>query len=71
MPEVPAQGRADQADLALVHAAKTFVDTWLIRKDYDAAFRYRSTKSYARYDLARGPRGPRCRNLRERVRTCR
>src|SRR6185295_14563848 len=28
-----------KADLGLVHAAKTFVDTWLIRKDYDAAFR--------------------------------
>ena len=28
-----------KADLTLVHAAKAFVDTWLIRKDYDAAFR--------------------------------
>ena len=27
-----------KADLALVQAAKSFVDTWLIRKDYDAAF---------------------------------
>ena len=25
-----------KADLTLVHAAKAFVDTWLIRKDYDA-----------------------------------
>jgi hypothetical protein len=31
------------------------VDTWLIRKDNDAAFRYLSTKSYACYDLVRGP----------------
>ena len=28
-----------KADLVLVHAAKTFVDAWLVRKDYDAAFR--------------------------------
>ena len=43
-----------KADLTLVHAAKSFVDTWLIRKDYDAAFRYLSTSSYACYDLVRG-----------------
>jgi hypothetical protein len=44
-----------KADLTLVHAAKSFLDTWLIRKDYDAAFHYLSTKSYACYDIARGP----------------
>jgi hypothetical protein len=34
-----------KADLALVDAAKNFLDTWLIRKDYDTAFRYLSTSS--------------------------
>ena len=40
------------------NAAKSFVETWLIRKDYDAAFRYLSTRSYACYDLVRGPDAP-------------
>ena len=47
-----------KADLVLVHAAKTFLDSWLVHKDYDAAFRYLSTSSYACYDLARGPDAP-------------
>ena len=47
-----------KADPTLVQAAKSFVDTWLIRKDYDAAFRVLSTKSYACYDLVRGPNVP-------------
>jgi len=47
-----------KADLPLVHAAKDFVDAWLIRKDYDAAFRVLSTRSYACYDLVRGPVAP-------------
>ena len=47
-----------KADLPLVHAAKNFLDTWLIRKDYDAAFHYLSTKSYACYDLVRSPDAP-------------
>ena len=47
-----------KADAGLVQAAKNFVDTWLIRKDYDAAFRYVSAKSYACYDLVRGPDAP-------------
>ena len=47
-----------KADLPLVHAAKSFLDTWLIRKDYDAAFHYLSTKSYACYDLVRSPDAP-------------
>jgi len=47
-----------KADLTLVQAANTFVDAWLIRKDYDAAFRYLSTSSYACYDLVRGPDAP-------------
>jgi hypothetical protein len=47
-----------KADLALVQAAKDFVDTWLIRKNYDAAFLYLSTRSYGCYDLVRGPDAP-------------
>ena len=47
-----------KADPALVDAAKNFLDTWLIRKDYDAAFRYLSASSYACYDLVRGPDAP-------------
>jgi hypothetical protein len=47
-----------KADLPLVDAAKNFVETWLIRKNYDAAFRYFSTSSYACYDLVRGPDAP-------------
>jgi hypothetical protein len=47
-----------KADPTLVQAAEDFVDTWLIRKNYDAAFRVLSTKSYACYDLVRGPDAP-------------
>jgi hypothetical protein len=47
-----------KADLPLVHAAKDFLEAWLIRKDYDAAFRALSTKSYACYDLMRNPDEP-------------
>ena len=48
-PEAPAPPESKivriTADLTLVNAAKSFVDTWLIRKDYDAAFRVLSTRS--------------------------
>jgi hypothetical protein len=56
-PPAPAQPAVVRikADLTLVHSAKSFLDTWLIRKDYDGAFRYLSTRSYACYDLTRGP----------------
>jgi hypothetical protein len=56
-PAEPAVVRV-KADLTLVHAAKSFADAWLIRKDYDTAFQYLSTKSYACYDVARGPDAP-------------
>jgi hypothetical protein len=46
------------ADLPLVHAAHEFMESWLIRKDYDAAFRFLSTRSYACYDVVRGPDRP-------------
>lgn len=57
VPTAPAVVRI-KADLTLVHAAKSLLDTWLIRKDYDAAFRSLSTKSYGCYDLTRGPDAP-------------
>ncbi len=47
-----------KADPTLVHSARGFLETWLIRKNYDEAFRYLSTKSYACYDLVRGPDAP-------------
>ena len=56
-PPAPAVVRI-KADLPLVHAAKDFVEAWLIRKNYDAAFQMLSTRSYACYDLVRGPDGP-------------
>lgn len=43
------------AEESLVAAGKDFLESWLIRKDYAAAFRYLSEKSYACYDLLRGP----------------
>ena len=39
------------ADPTLVQAARGFLESWLIRKDYDAAFAFLSPKSYACYDL--------------------
>jgi hypothetical protein len=47
-----------KADPTLVDAAKGLLESWLIRKDYDAAFRYLSPKSYACYDLVRSPEAP-------------
>ena len=43
------------ADASLVTAARGFLENWLIRKDYDAAFRYLSEESYPCYDLMRAP----------------
>jgi hypothetical protein len=54
-----------KADLRLVNAAKSFLETWLIRKDYDAAFRSLSTRSYSCYDLVRGPDAPASTSLDE------
>ena len=39
------------ADSTLVQAARGFLESWLIRKDYDAAFAYLSPRSYACYNL--------------------
>ena len=50
----PAAARSP-ADAALVDAARGFLDSWLIRKNYDEAFRHLSPAAYACYDLTRGP----------------
>ena len=47
-----------RADATLVDAARGFLDSWLMRKDYDAAFRYLSPAAYACYDLVRGAGQP-------------
>ncbi len=47
-----------KADAGFATAAQEFLNTWLIRKDYDAAFRYLSPAAYACYDLARNPAEP-------------
>jgi hypothetical protein len=39
------------ADATLVGAASGFLESWLVRKDYDAAFTYLSPKSYECYNL--------------------
>ena len=47
-----------KADPTVVAAARGFLDDWLIRNDYDAAFAYFSPASYACYDLVRSPDVP-------------
>ena len=42
----------------LVQAARGFLDSWLVKKNYDAAFAYMSPKAYACYDLERDPAKP-------------
>jgi hypothetical protein len=46
------------ADTSFVQAARGFLESWLIRKDYDAAFGYLSPKSYACYNLERSEGDP-------------
>ena len=41
------------ADTTLVDAARGFLDSWLIRKDYDKAFAYLAPASYSCYQLNR------------------
>jgi hypothetical protein len=48
-----AAGPARKADPALAAAAKGFLESWLIRKQYDAAFKYLSPASYGCYNLTR------------------
>ena len=44
-----------RADASLVQASHDFLESWLIRKDSDVAFRYLSPESHACYGLNRGP----------------
>ena len=46
------------ADPTLVQAARGFLESWLVKKNYDAAFVYLSPKAYACYDLERDPASP-------------
>jgi hypothetical protein len=46
------------ADPGLVAAGKAFLDAWLVRRDYDAAFGALSPKAYACYNLGRNPSQP-------------
>jgi hypothetical protein len=46
------------ADLDFVAAAHRFLEQWLIRKDYDAAFAYLAPRAYACYDLERSSGQP-------------
>jgi hypothetical protein len=39
----------------LVTAARGFLESWLVRNDYDTAFNYLSPKSYDCYNLERSP----------------
>jgi len=43
------------ADPTLVQAARGFLESWLVKKNYDVAFAYLSPKAYACYDLERDP----------------
>ena len=47
-----------KADGGFATAAQEFLQAWLIRKDYDAAFRHLSPAAFACYDLARNPADP-------------
>jgi hypothetical protein len=46
------------ADATLVRAAREFLESWLIRKDYDTAFRFIAPAAYACYDVERGEGQP-------------
>ena len=57
-PAVASKPQRIKADLTLVRAARDFLDSWLARKDYDAAFSYVAPAAYACYDLERGQGQP-------------
>ena len=46
------------ADPTLAQAATTFLEDWLVRKDYDRAFSNLSSENYACYNLYRSPGAP-------------
>jgi len=45
-------------DRSLAAAARGFLDSWLVKKQYDAAFAYLSPLSYGCYDMQRDPATP-------------
>ena len=45
-------------DPGFAAAAQSFLESWLIRKDYNAAFSFLSPKTYSCYDLLRDPDQP-------------
>jgi hypothetical protein len=47
-----------KADASFVDATRSFLEAWLIRKDYDVAFRYLSPTSYTCYDVMKAPDAP-------------
>jgi hypothetical protein len=47
-----------KADASLVEVTRSFLEAWLIRKDYGVAFQYLSPKSYACYDVMKAPEAP-------------
>jgi hypothetical protein len=48
----------EKVEPRLVEAARGFLESWLIRKDYDSAFRYLSPRAYGCYDVVRGADQP-------------
>ena len=57
-PAVAAPAVRVKADESLVLAARAFLDSWLVRKDYDGAFKYLAPDSYACFDLTRAADTP-------------
>ncbi len=54
-----------KADDTLVVAVRSFLESWLLQKDYNAAFQYVSPRAYACYDLGRGPNQPAATSLED------
>lgn len=57
-PAVMASPVRMKAEPALVQSAKRFLESWLVRREYDAAFTYLSPQSYGCYNQSRGPAEP-------------
>jgi hypothetical protein len=47
-----------KADAALAQAARSFLENWLVRKNYKTAFAYLSPESYGCYNMSRSPGAP-------------
>jgi hypothetical protein len=59
-PEAPPESKVSRmtADPAFAKMARSFLENWLVKKDYDAAFAYLSPKTYDCYNLERGEGQP-------------